>query len=213
MLSQQHQRLLSLLALGVVLGAAVLLYLPGIDGPFLFDDNPNFLSNPYVHMNQLDLSSVLDAAFSAGGHFPVRGMSRLSFALNFYYSDGVFDPRVFKFTNIVIHLLNAVLVFVLAHALFEQHERRQQRQQPLTARSRIMWMAVLSASIWLLHPMQLTSVLYAVQRMTSLSALFVLLGLIGYFYGRRKVQCAANVGFLWMALGIAGGSILGLLNK
>jgi hypothetical protein len=60
---------------------------------------------------------------------------------------------------------------------------------------------------------QLTSVLYVVQRMTSLSALFVFLGLLGYVYGRRRVQDGDRQGFLLMALGIGAGSILGLLNK
>ena len=204
------QRWAPRIAFGLVLAAGLLLYLPGINGPFLFDDQHNFLRNSYVYMTQLDLDSALDAVFSAGSQFPGRGMSRLSFALNYYYSGGVFDPRVFKFTNIVIHLLNAVLVFALAQGLFAQHHDRQQR---VVARAWITWMAVLSAAIWLLHPMQLTSVLYAVQRMTSLSALFVLLGLVSYFYGRRKVQWGENAGFVLMALGIGAGSILGLLNK
>ena len=65
----------------------------------------------------------------------------------------------------------------------------------------------------LLHPMQLTSVLYAVQRMTSLSALFVFLGLIGYVYGRRQVQRGEPRGFVLMTVGIGAGSILGVLNK
>ena len=73
-----------------------------------------------------------------------------------------------------------------------------------------MWMALLSAGVWLLHPMQLTSVLYAVQRMTSLSALFVFLGLLGYVYGRRHIQRGENRGFVLMAFSIGAGSVLSI---
>lgn len=205
-----HHRLLPLIGLLVVLVAGLLLYLPGTNGPFIFDDFHNFVHNRFVYMTELDLDSALDAAFSSGAHFPTRGMSRLSFALNHYYSGGAFDPRSFKFTNIVIHLLNAVLVFALAHALFLQHQLRHHQS---VSRERVMWMALLSAGVWLLHPLQLTSVLYAVQRMTSMSALFVLLGLLVYVHGRTRVQRGEMQGFVSMALGIGAGSVLGVLNK
>jgi hypothetical protein len=194
-----------LIALAVVLIAGLLLYLPGINGPFLFDDYHNFIQNPFVQIEQLDLDSALDAAYSGGGRFPARGLSRLSFALNYYYSGGVFDQRAFKLTNIVIHLLNAVLVFALARALF--------MRRYAASRERAVWMALLTAGVWLLHPLQLTSVLYSVQRMTSLSALFMFLGLLGYVYGRRQVQDGENRGFVLMAFAIGAGTILGVLNK
>ncbi|MFT5448086.1 MAG: tetratricopeptide (TPR) repeat protein [Gammaproteobacteria bacterium] len=203
----QH-RVMPLIAVAALLVLGLLLYLPGLSGPFLFDDNHNFIQNDLVHMSRLDLNGVLDALFSAGGHFPYRGMSRLSFALHHYFSGGVLDPWVFKLTNVLIHLLNAVLVFALARALF-----MTQRQRYALSHQQVMWMAVLCASVWLLHPMQLTSVLYAVQRMTSLSAMFMFAGLLGYVYGRHAVQGGDHRGFVPMALGLCCGVLLGMLNK
>jgi hypothetical protein len=193
----------------LVLVAALLIYLPGLGGPFLFDDQTNFLQNNFVHMSQLDVDSALDAAFSGGGHFPSRGISRLSFALNYYFAGGTFDPREFKFVNLLIHLLNAVLVFAIARVLFLQYANRFD-----ISRVQAMWMATLCASLWVLHPLQLTSVLYAVQRMTSLSALFTFAGLLGYVYGRQAVQRGDDVrGFVLMGLGLGCGVVLGVLNK
>lgn len=47
--------------------------------------------------------------------------------------------------------------------------------------------AALIAASWMLLPINLTGVLYVVQRMESMANLFVLLGLIGYVAGRRRM--------------------------
>src|SRR3546814_2498510 len=85
------------------------------------------------------------------------------------------DPRPFKATNLLIHLLNTLLVFVLARQLLGLAKC----DKPLIA-------ATLCAALWALHPMQVSTVLYVVQRMTELAALFSLLGLICYVHGRSE---------------------------
>ena len=47
--------------------------------------------------------------------------------------------------------------------------------------------AALVAAGWMLLPINLTGVLYVVQRMESMANLFVLLGLIGYVAGRQRM--------------------------
>jgi hypothetical protein len=47
---------------------------------------------------------------------------------------------------------------------------------------------------WLWHPLNLTAVLYVVQRMTSLASLWVLLGLIGYLLGRQRLNSGQRLG-------------------
>jgi hypothetical protein len=47
--------------------------------------------------------------------------------------------------------------------------------------------AALIAGAWMLLPINLTGVLYVVQRMESLANLFVLLGLVGYMAGRQRM--------------------------
>ena len=185
---------------------AVLVYLPGINGPFLFDDAHNILTSELVRMEQLDLAQLLDAAYSAGGHLPSRGLARSTFALNYYFSGARYDSADFKLTNIFIHVLNAVLVFMLAKALFSQRDGA-------ASRVRTKWVALFAAAVWLLHPLQLTSVLYIVQRMTSMSALFVFAGLLVYVHGRARVQRGERGGLLLMAVGLCAGTALGLLSK
>jgi hypothetical protein len=52
--------------------------------------------------------------------------------------------------------------------------------------------AALIAAGWMLLPINLTVVLYVVQRMESMANLFVLLGLIGYVAGRRRMLAAST---------------------
>ena len=44
------------------------------------------------------------------------------------------------------------------------------------------WLALLVAGLWLLHALHISTVLYTVQRMAQLSALFVFAGLLVHIY-------------------------------
>jgi tetratricopeptide (TPR) repeat protein len=209
------RRVLPVLGLLAALLAAVLVYLPGIDGPFLFDDRPNITRNPMVKMDALGLTSLADAFFSGSHASARRGLARVSFALN-HYAAGGFDARAFKLTNVAIHLLNGVLVFFLAAALLRSPALCARAGSGGDAEVPREWrsvIALLAAAIWLLHPIQLTSVLYVVQRMTSLAALCVFAGLLLYVLGRLRVLHARRGGFTMMALGLVGGVGLGVLCK
>ncbi|MGW8247542.1 MAG: tetratricopeptide repeat protein [Acidiferrobacterales bacterium] len=74
-------------------------------------------------------------------------------------------------------------------------------------------MATLVAVLWAAHPIQITSVLYVVQRMTSLSALFVLLAMISYMVGRQYTETNQSRFFLYCILLPVILLILGLASK
>ena len=118
MLSLFKHRLAPDCLLPMLLLVGLLVYLPGISAPFLFDDAHNILSNEMVRMDPFELTQLLDAAHSAGQRFPNRGLARLTFGLNDYLAGGAYDASAFKLTTIIIHLLNTVLLFMLAKALF-----------------------------------------------------------------------------------------------
>jgi hypothetical protein len=164
---------LPLLALSVVLTAA--LYWPGLQGGFFFDDEVNILLVEQLRLDELSWSALWQAT-GGGIAGPLgRPISQLSFALNYYFSG--FAPFAFKLTNLVIHCLNGILVFLIARRLLVDT-----KQQGTAARESLL--PLLVATIWLVHPIQLTSVLYVVQRMTSLSALFLLLALLLHLQAR-----------------------------
>lgn len=164
---------LAALAAFVVCTLLAALYAPGLQGGFFFDDEPSILYAEGVRLDRLDASSLREA-FASGRSGPSgRPVAQLSFALNYHFSG--FDPFVFKATNLAIHAACGVLVFLLSLRLY--------------AASRVpkaMALAGVVAVTWLLHPLQLTPVLHVVQRMTSLSALFLLSALLLHVVARER---------------------------
>lgn len=170
-------------------------YLPGLTGHFIFDDGANLRLNPFLAIDKLDFSTLRLAAFSGGAGLFGRPISMASFAVNHYFSG--LDPYAFKAVNLAIHLLNGVLVFAFARLLLGLHLRLRGAADD----NAVAWAALAVAALWLLHPFNLTGVLYVVQRMTSLAALFTLAGLTLYLYGRRSLLDGKQSGFA--AIGVA----------
>jgi len=211
------------------------IYAPGLSGGYLFDDYPNIVDNHGVQPHDASVPTLVRAALSSPSSEFKRPLASLSFAVN-YLTTGL-DPYWMKLTNLVIHLLNGMLVFVLARALVLSAPAPGKRGSivppgpPLAAGATVgaasaamppasalsMGVAVkniaaeaapttagsprgasditphagivaaLIAAGWMLLPINLTGVLYVVQRMESMANLFVLLGLIGYVAGRRRM--------------------------
>ena len=164
------------LALAGLLALVMLAYLPGLRGPFVFDDYPNIVNNPTVAVTTLTAQNLYTAASSNTSGPLGRPLAALSFALDHYRAGG-FYPLAFKLTNLAIHLLNVLLVY----ALVGRVARRLGAGEGSAA------VALFTALLWGLHPLQLTSVLYVVQRMTSLSALWVLAGGWLWLVGRQRL--------------------------
>src|SRR6266566_4389028 len=172
-----------LASLGILLVTSIA-YLPGVHGPFVFDDMTNILLVPSMRMQTLDYHSLRDAAFwqmsSPGAGRPI---AMASFALNYYF--GGFDSFGYKTTNLIIHLLNAVLLWRLTLRLLNRTDTNSARNK--IGEQTLPLLALVITSLWALHPLNLTSVLYVVQRMTSLATLFTVLGLLGYTIGRDRM--------------------------
>ena len=168
-------RKLQAAALLATLALVALAYLPGLRGPFVFDDYPNILNNPPVALTELTPQALRAAALSNTSGPLGRPLAALSFALDHYRAGG-FYPLAFKLTNLAIHLLNVLLVYALAGRLARR----------LGAGEMAPAVALFCALLWGLHPLQLTSVLYVVQRMTSLAATFTLAAMLCWLQARER---------------------------
>ncbi|OOG42735.1 hypothetical protein B0E51_03145 [Rhodanobacter sp. C05] len=180
------------------------IYSMGLSGAYLFDDYPNIVDNIGVQPHDASVSSLVRAALSSPASEFKRPLASLSFAAN-YLASGL-DPYWMKFTNLVIHLLNGLLVFLLSQELIQVAVRKKAQSADGAALGAteaapvgteivheagartVGIIAALIAAGWLLLPINLTGVLYVVQRMESMANLFVLLGLIGYVTGRQRMQ-------------------------
>jgi hypothetical protein len=196
----------SILLLGLLI-VCTLVYWPGRSGGFVFDDYPNIVDNPELRITSLDAKNLKQAGFSAPTQGPAgRPLSMLSFGINHVYSG--LSPQPYKLTNIAIHLLATIAVFFLTRAIF----RALAEVRGIETNEK--WAVLAVTAIFALHPMQLTSVLYVVQRMTSLAGLFTLLGLWAYVEARRRMLRGEGGLTLLVAgpIGFAGIAVLAKEN-
>jgi protein O-mannosyl-transferase len=148
--------------------AAVML--PGLRGGFLFDDYPNIVDNEAIHLTSLSLDALRHSLAGPTAGPLGRPVSVLSFALT-HYVFGL-DAYAFKAINLAIHAFNGLLVAsLIARLLHLPHDPGH-----TTKEHRLL--AYWIAAAWLLHPINVVPMLLAVQRMTLLSAMFLLLALI-----------------------------------
>lgn len=128
-----------------------------------------------------------------------RPLSILSFSLQ----HGAWpDPFQFKPVNVLIHIGNGFLLAAVCVLLRRQSEHMRIGNVALVL---LLWMA---------HPMQVSSVLYVVQRMTLLAGSFVLLGILGYLLGRQWLLAGRNLpGTAFMLGAPLLGAVFGLLSK
>ncbi len=165
---------MAMLSIAVLCLAA---YSNSLSGPFVFDDLPNIQDNQSLQWTSLSWSGVQRAVRES--HLPGRPIANLSFALNYYF--GQHNVWGYHAVNVGIHLLTALVVYLLALATLKRVPARGDRGlRPSVAH----WVALTAALIFASHPIQTQAVTYIVQRMTSLCALFYLAALLLYIYGR-----------------------------
>jgi tetratricopeptide (TPR) repeat protein len=169
-------------AVAAALGALTLgLYASTADFPFVFDDLQNIRDNPHIRAEQLSW----DALWRAATHGPTkRPVAYVSFALS--HRVGGLEPAAYRWGNIAVHAVCGWLVYLLALRLLALHGRLSDQSAPHSFAKTRVAVALLTAAIFVAHPLQTQSVTYIVQRMASLSALFSLVSLLCWLAGRVR---------------------------
>lgn len=188
-----------LLLPALVLVLTWLAYAPGLHGGFIFDDIANLVHDNNWRLTEWTRAQVA-RALSYGISSPSgRPLALLSFAANHYWFGP--DPYWLKAGNLLLHMINTVLVWLLVQRLIGL-------AKPI-ANARIL--ALWIAAAWALHPLQVSTVLYVVQRMEVGAATGTLLAL--YAYVRARSAPEGNFSrFNWLVVA-ALAFISGLLFK
>jgi len=182
-------------ALPVLLFVAALLpFLPALSFGFVdYDDDRNLDSRSNPHFNEVH--HALDAPTlrwmfteSYGGHY--QPLTWLSYAVDAAVV-GRFDPRDFHRTNLLLHGLNAVLVYVLARRLLRAAMRGQVEGIPLDVA------ASCTSLLYAVHPLRVESVVWITERRDVLSCAFLLLAVLAY------ERFATRTRAVWLALSLA----------
>jgi len=185
----------------ILVVAGFIVYSNTIHAVFHFDDVSSILTQPRI------------TTFStfANPHYWFninnRPVAELSFALNYHF--GQMNALGYHIVNIIIHILNGWLVFLLMLKLLSFQHLIDEK---IYVNRRII--ALFVALIFVVHPIQTEAVSYIVQRMRSLSVLFYLGAIYLYMLGRlaylEKHRSMMAV-FLLLAAFISG--LIGVLTK
>jgi len=190
------------MAIAALLLLAVWAYRPGLSGNFLFDD---FGTLPALGANgPVDSPIALSRYLTSGGGDPTgRPLALASFLIDAH--DWPADPYPFKYTNMLLHLLNGMLlVWVLLRL-----GRALRLPESLACNA-----ALLGAGTWLLHPLLVSTTLYVVQREAMLSATFSLVGMLGWIAARQALARGRLIGgLIGMTVAVVGCTFLAILCK
>lgn len=184
----------------LLLGFSV--YYPGLHGSFIFDDYANLKAlGLYGGVSDWDtFQSYVFGGFSGPTGRPI---ALLAFLLD--ANTWPAEPFGFKYTNVLLHLLNGTILLAVTLQVLRLRESYNDNQRA--------WIAVFVAGLWLLHPYLTSTTLYVVQRMAMLSATFCLASIWLYLYGRFKVTANPVKGYVCMTLAVGGGTILATFSK
>lgn len=171
--SGHPSRSLFWLAFAAASTVTLLLYWPGLRGPYLIDDTQHLALVEAWLRGQLPLKDVI---FANGNWLTNRSLAMGSLALSAWL--GGYDPLSFKLGNLIFHLLCALVAFILLRGLLARDEKFGARAQSV---------ALLITAVWLLHPLNVSTVLYSVQRMAQVATLFCLLGVWLYASVRTRM--------------------------
>ncbi|WP_435103700.1 tetratricopeptide repeat protein [Arhodomonas sp. AD133] len=202
-----RSRTATALLLGLVLAAVALAYWPGMSGGFVFDDFPNLVNNKRTQIDELEWTQLKQAALASDSSIFRRPLAMLSLSLQRYFTG--LDPFPMKAANLSLHLGNTLLVFLLLSGLLRTASIRWGERHIVRPTT----LALLVAAGWGLAPINLTGVLFVIQRMESLAAFFTLVGLLAYVHGRQRLAAGRQSGLAWMWGGVAGGTTIGILAK
>jgi tetratricopeptide (TPR) repeat protein len=154
------------LSAGLIL--TLIVYLPSFTNGFTNWDDPEYINNLYV--NNLSLAGIVKifSVYFIGNYHPLTllslGIDRLI---------GGDNPFIFHFTNLLLHLLNTFLVFLLVKRLTQNN-----------------LLALLTFVLFGVHTLHVESVAWVSERKDVLYSFFFLLSLViytTYASGRKSI--------------------------
>jgi len=143
----------------------VFVYKYSFHAPFQLDD--------YIRIVDNSLIKFIKNVDYIWRYDPSRFIPNLSFALNYHF----FKLETFSYhvVNFSIHLITSFLVFIFARLVFGLFNVEKSEK-----------IALLSAMIFLVHPIQTSAVTYIVQRSTLMAGMFYISALL--FYVKHRIS-------------------------
>ena len=203
--TNSHTLLPRLLPPLLLILAGVLAYWNSFDGVFVYDDLPSILDNPHIRVLWPLSEAMSLPLWSSATTVDGRPLLSLTFALNHHFLGP--EPWGYHLVNLVIHITAGLLLYGIVRRTLElprldqrslavPSEASQRRRGEVGFRERYAgsgtWLALATAVIWLVHPLQTESVTYIVQRAESLMGMFFLLTLYASLRGFASQESGAR---------------------
>jgi tetratricopeptide (TPR) repeat protein len=154
----------------IVAICACLAYLPSLGGEFVtWDDNRNFLDNTAYRGLGLTQLAWMWTSTHIGHYVPLTWMT-----LGLDYVLWGMNPLGYHIQNVVLHGLNAALVYALARRVFALAGVRADGNE------NNIWPAVVAALVFAIHPLRVESVAWITERRDMLSLLWYLTSALCY---------------------------------
>lgn len=186
------------MAMTLLLALTFWLYQLGFSAVFQFDDRISLAGATRVN----DLTSALAYIFDGRTGTLGRPLVLATFLLQ--KDSWPNHPASYFLVNTLIHLFNGVLVYWFSYRLTPLFPEKIRNPA---------WFPLAVTALWLTLPLHVSASLAAVQRMTTLSSTFILLGLIGYLSGRAMLDKSPARAYVLMTISVAGGTAMALACK
>lgn len=196
--STERQNLISTLSVAFLLLIGWLIYTPAFGGTFLLDDLHNLAGLDAIRDPASALQYVLTGSAGPGG----RPLALWTFALQADAWGGPAKP--FLLVNVLIHLANGLLAYAFFRQLARTRTDDPQEQH---------WTAFAALALWLLLPLLASSSLMVIQRMTTLAATFMLLGLNAYLVFRSKLADGRTTALAGMTAAVILATVFAVMSK
>jgi protein O-mannosyl-transferase len=158
-----------IIGIAIIILLGVVVYSNSFHCSFHFDDFLDIVNNPKIWK----LSDVQ----AWWNYVPSRPVGNFTFALNYHFNH--LDVRYYHLVNLIFHLINACLVWWLTIHIISSPALKA---NPIVKHKKVV--ALLTALLFVSHPLATQSVTYIVQRLASMVTLFYLLSIIFYMKAR-----------------------------
>lgn len=178
-------------------------YWSSLGNGFHLDDFPNIVDVPAMHLETFTGKSVPSAL--AAARLPDRVLPNLTLIWDWYRGGG--EPSAFQVTNLTIHVLTALMVFAFFRLILSRHVLIRGQgasvREPIRERW-LIFLPLIAALAWAVHPIQVQGVTYIVQRMASMVALFMLISVYAYVRGRTAPMWSPRL--IWFVVAFVAGA-------
>lgn len=157
---KKYKIIISLMLLLVI---TFISYLPSLKSDFVYDDYPYIINNRFIRtLSPENIKEIFTSSYFLLYH----PLTILSFAVEYHFFKA--NPFIYHMTNLLLHLLNSLFVFLFLYKLTERT-----------------FSSFAGATLFALHPFHVEVVAWISERKEVLSDFFFIITLFLYLYYKK----------------------------